>query len=149
MDRKTFQPKKAEVTRDWFVVDAEGKTLGRIASVIAHTLRGKHKPTYANHVDVGDFVIVVNADKVVLTGNKETQKFYYRHSQYPGGLKQISVKDQRVKHPDRIIRNAVRGMLPKSTLGEAQFKKLKVYAGPEHPHQAQGPTPYEITQVAQ
>lgn len=139
MDRKTFQPKKAEITRDWFVVDAEGKTLGRIASVIAHTLRGKHKPTYANHVDVGDFVIVVNADKVVLTGNKETQKFYYRHSQYPGGLKQISVKDQRQKHPDRIIRSAVRGMLPKSTLGEAQFNKLKVYAGPEHPHAAQQP----------
>jgi large subunit ribosomal protein L13 len=139
MDRKTFQPKKAEVTRDWFVVDAEGKTLGRIASVIAHTLRGKHKPTYANHVDVGDFVIVVNADKVVLTGNKETQKFYYRHSQYPGGLKQISVKDQRQKHPDRIIRAAVRGMLPKTTLGEAQFNKLKVYAGPEHPHASQQP----------
>jgi large subunit ribosomal protein L13 len=139
MDRKTFQPKKAEVTRDWFVVDAEGKTLGRIASVIAHMLRGKHKPTYANHVDVGDFVIVVNADKVVLTGNKETQKFYYRHSQYPGGLKQISVKDQRQKHPDRIIRAAVRGMLPKTTLGEAQFNKLKVYAGPEHPHASQQP----------
>jgi large subunit ribosomal protein L13 len=107
--------------------------------VIAHTLRGKHKPTYANHVDVGDFVIVVNADKVVLTGNKETQKFYYRHSQYPGGLKQISVKDQRQKHPDRIIRAAVRGMLPKTTLGEAQFNKLKVYAGPEHPHASQQP----------
>ena len=139
MDRKTFQPKKAEVSRDWFIVDAEGKTLGRIASVIAHTLRGKHKPSYANHVDVGDFVIVVNADKVVLTGNKETQKFYYRHSQYPGGLKQISVKDQRQKHPDRIIRAAVRGMLPKTTLGEAQFNKLKVYAGSEHPHAAQQP----------
>ncbi len=141
MDRKTFQPKKAEVTRDWFVVDAEGKTLGRIASVIAHTLRGKHKPTYANHVDVGDFVIVVNADKVVLTGNKETQKFYYRHSQYPGGLKQISVKDQRQKHPDRIIRAAVRGMLPKTKLGDQMYRKLKVYAGDKHPHTAQKPSP--------
>jgi large subunit ribosomal protein L13 len=139
MDRKTFQPKKAEVSRDWFVVDAEGKTLGRIASVIAHTLRGKHKPTYANHVDVGDFVIVVNADKVVLTGNKETQKFYHRHSQYPGGLRSTSVKEQREKHPDRIIRNAVRGMLPKNVLGESQFKKLKVYVGPEHPHASQQP----------
>lgn len=139
MDRKTFQPKPAEVERDWFVIDAEGKTLGRIASVIAHTLRGKHKPTYANHVDVGDFVIVVNAEKIVLTGNKETQKTYHRHSQYPGGLRTITVKEQREKHPDRIIRNAVRGMLPKNVLGEAQFKKLKVYAGPEHPHTSQKP----------
>jgi large subunit ribosomal protein L13 len=139
MDRKTFQPKKADVSRDWFVVDAEGKTLGRIASVIAHTLRGKHKPTYANHVDVGDFVVVVNAEKIVLTGNKETQKFYYRHSQYPGGLRSTSVKEQREKHPDRIIRNAVRGMLPKNVLGEQQFKKLKVYVGPEHPHASQQP----------
>jgi large subunit ribosomal protein L13 len=139
MDRKTFQPKPAEVEREWFVVDAEGKTLGRIASVIAHTLRGKHKPTYANHVDVGDFVIVVNAEKIVLTGNKETQKFYHRHSQYPSGLRSISVKEQRERHPDRIIRNAVRGMLPKNVLGEAQFKKLKVYAGAEHPHTSQKP----------
>lgn len=139
MDRKTFQPKPAEVERDWFVIDAEGKTLGRIASVIAHTLRGKHKPTYANHVDVGDFVIVVNAEKIVLTGNKETQKFYHRHSQYPGGLTSISVKDQRERHPDRIIRNAVRGMLPKNVLGESQFKKLKVYAGADHPHASQKP----------
>jgi large subunit ribosomal protein L13 len=139
MDRKTFQPKPAEVEREWFVVDAEGKTLGRIASVIAHTLRGKHKPTYANHVDVGDFVIVVNAEKIVLTGKKETQKFYHRHSQYPSGLTSISVKDQRERHPDRIIRNAVRGMLPKNVLGEAQFKKLKVYAGSEHPHTSQKP----------
>ena len=139
MDRKTFQPKPAEVEREWFVIDAEGKTLGRIASVIAHTLRGKHKPTYANHVDVGDFVIVVNAEKVVLTGKKETQKFYHRHSQYPSGLTSISVKDQRERHPDRIIRNAVRGMLPKNVLGEAQFKKLKVYAGTEHPHTSQKP----------
>lgn len=139
MDRKTFQPKPAEVEREWFVVDAEGKTLGRIASVIAHTLRGKHKPTYANHVDVGDFVVVVNAEKIVLTGNKEEQKVYHRHSQYPGGLRTVSVKEQRQLHPDRIILNAVRGMLPKNVLGEAQFKKLKVYAGPEHPHTSQKP----------
>jgi large subunit ribosomal protein L13 len=141
VDRKTYQPKNAEVApnRDWFVVDAEGKTLGRLATVIAHTLRGKHKPIYANHVDTGDFVIVVNADKVVLTGNKETQKIYYRHSQYPGGLKAISVKDQRKQHPDRIIKAAVRGMLPKNVLGEQQFKKLKVYAGGEHPHSGQQP----------
>jgi len=141
VDRKTYQPKKAEVApeRDWFIVDAEGKTLGRLATVIAHTLRGKHKPIYANHVDTGDFVIVVNADKVVLTGKKETQKFYYHHSQYPGGLKSISVKDQRKTHPDRIIKAAVRGMLPKNVLGEAQFKKLKVYAGGQHPHEAQQP----------
>ena len=139
MDRKTFQPKPAEVEREWFVIDAEGKTLGRIASVIAHTLRGKHKPTYANHVDVGDFVIVVNAEKVVLTGNKETQKIYHWHSQYPSGLRSITVKDQRERHPDRIILSAVRGMLPKNVLGEAQFKKLKVYAGPEHPHASQKP----------
>ena len=139
MDRKTFQPKPAEVEREWFVVDAEGKTLGRIASVIAHTLRGKHKPTYANHVDVGDFVIVVNAEKIVLTGKKETQKFYHRHSQYPSGLTSISVKDQRERHPDRIARHAERGMLPKNVLGEAQFKKLKVYAGSEHPHTSQKP----------
>jgi large subunit ribosomal protein L13 len=141
VDRKTFQPKPAEASqqRDWFVIDAEGKTLGRIATVIAHTLRGKHKPIYANHVDTGDFVIVVNADKIVLTGKKETQKIYYSHSQYPGGLKAVSVKDQRKNHPDRIIKAAVRGMLPKNVLGEAQFKKLKVYAGSQHPHEAQQP----------
>lgn len=141
VDRKTYQPKKAEVAneRDWFVIDAEGKTLGRIASVIAHTLRGKHKPIYANHVDVGDFVIVVNAEKIVLTGKKEVQKFYYHHSQYPGGLRATSVKEQRLNHPDRIIKAAVRGMLPKNVLGEQQFKKLKVYAGGQHPHEAQQP----------
>jgi large subunit ribosomal protein L13 len=141
VDRKTYQPKQAEVApnRDWFVVDAEGKTLGRLATVVAHTLRGKHKPIYANHVDTGDFVIVVNADKIVLTGKKETQKFYYHHSQYPGGLRATSVKEQRQNHPDRIIKAAVRGMLPKNVLGEQQFKKLKVYAGGQHPHEAQQP----------
>ena len=139
MDRKTYSPKKSEVTRDWFVVDAEGKTLGRLATVIAATLRGKNKPIYANHVDTGDFVIVVNADKIAVTGKKETQKNYYRHSQYPGGLTTIALKDMRQTHPDRIIKAAVRGMLPKNVLGEEQFKKLKVYAGAEHPHTAQKP----------
>ena len=141
MDRKTFQPKKAEVSRDWFVVDAEGKTLGRIASVIAHTLRGKHKPSYANHVDVGDFVIVVNAEKIVLTGNKETQKFYYRHSQYPGGLRSETLEHLLARDPERGIKLAVRRMLPKGPLGRAQLKKLRVHAGPTHTHQAQQPKP--------
>ena len=139
MDRKTYSPKKSEVTRAWFVVDAEGKTLGRLATVIAATLRGKNKPIFANHVDTGDFVIVVNADKIAVTGKKETQKNYYRHSQYPGGLTTIALKDMRQTHPDRIIKAAVRGMLPKNVLGEEQFKKLKVYAGAEHPHTAQKP----------
>jgi large subunit ribosomal protein L13 len=139
MDRKTYSPKKSEVTRDWFVVDAEGKTLGRLATVIAATLRGKNKPIFANHVDTGDFVIVVNADKVAVTGKKETQKNYYRHSQYPGGLTTIALKDMRQTHPDRIIKAAVRGMLPKNVLGEEQFKKLKVYTGADHPHTAQRP----------
>ena len=139
MDRKTYSPKKSEVTRAWFVVDAEGKTLGRLATVIAATLRGKNKPIYANHVDTGDFVIVVNADKIAVTGKKETQKNYYRHSQYPGGLTTIALKDMRLTHPDRIIKAAVRGMLPKNVLGEEQFKKLKVYTGADHPHTAQKP----------
>jgi large subunit ribosomal protein L13 len=139
MDRKTYSPKKSEVTRDWFIVDAEGKTLGRLATVVAATLRGKNKPIFANHVDTGDFVIVVNADKVAVTGKKETQKNYYRHSQYPGGLTTIALKDMRQTHPDRIIKAAVRGMLPKNVLGEEQFKKLKVYTGTDHPHTAQKP----------
>jgi large subunit ribosomal protein L13 len=139
MDRKTYSPKKSEVTRAWFVVDAEGKTLGRLATVIAATLRGKNKPIFANHVDTGDFVVVVNADKIAVTGKKETQKNYYRHSQYPGGLTTIALKDMRLTHPDRIIKAAVRGMLPKNVLGEEQFKKLKVYTGADHPHTAQKP----------
>lgn len=139
MERRTFSPKSADIRRDWHVVDAEGKTLGRLASVIAATLRGKTKPTYAAHVDMGDFVVVVNAAKIQVTGNKETDKLYHRHSNYPGGLKSTSLKDMRAKHPERILEAAVRGMLPKTTLGENQFKKLKVYAGPEHPHAAQQP----------
>jgi large subunit ribosomal protein L13 len=139
MERRTFSPKSADISRDWHVVDAEGKTLGRLASVIAATLRGKTKPSYAAHVDMGDFVIVVNADKIKVTGNKETDKVYHRHSGYPGGLRSVALKDMRQRHPERIIEAAVRGMLPKTTLGENQFKKLKVYAGPNHPHAAQQP----------
>ena len=139
MERRTYTPKRAEISREWFVVDAEGKTLGRLATVIASVLRGKTKPIFAPHMDVGDFVIVVNADKVAVTGKKETDKFYYRHSNYPGGFRAVSVRDMRSKHPERILEAAVRGMLPRNVLGAEQFKKLKVYAGSEHPHAAQQP----------
>ena len=141
MERRTYTPKRDEAVagRKWFVVDAEGKTLGRLASVIAQTLRGKTKANFAPHMDVGDFVVVVNADKVVLTGKKETQKFYYRHSNYPGGLRQVSVRQMRLTHPERIIEAAVRGLLPRNVLGEQQLRKLKVYAGPTHPHACQHP----------
>lgn len=146
MERRTYSPKQHEthLGRQWFVVDAEGATLGRLASVVAQSLRGKTKPGYAAHMDVGDFVIVINADKVVLTGKKETQKFYYRHSNYPGGLKQTSVAQMRRTHPERIIEAAVRGMLPGTLLGEQQLKKLKIYAGARHPHASQQPKPLEI-----
>ncbi|MEJ7762841.1 MAG: 50S ribosomal protein L13 [Thermomicrobiales bacterium] len=139
MERKTYSPKKSEIERSWFVVDAEGKTLGRLASVVAQVLRGKDKPQWAPHVDVGDFVIVVNADKVLVTGKKETDRFYYRHSGYPGGLRAQSTREVRESHPERLIEAAVRGMLPRNVLGAEQLKKLKVYAGPRHPHVAQGP----------
>jgi large subunit ribosomal protein L13 len=141
---KTYVTKPSEVEREWFVVDAEGKTLGRLASKIARVLRGKHKPTYSPSVDMGDYVIVVNAEKVRVTGRKLDQKIYYRHSGYPNGLKQISLRDQLEKHPSRVIEHAVRGMLPKNALGRRLFKKLKVYAGPDHPHQAQQPKPLEM-----
>jgi large subunit ribosomal protein L13 len=144
VDRRTFSPKAGDIQRDWFIVDADGLTLGRLASVIASTLRGKNKPTYAPHMDMGDFVIVINADKIKVTGNKETEKFYYRHSQYPGGLKATMLRDVRAKHPDRIIKSAVRGMLPRTTLGERQLSKLKVYAGADHPHAAQQPKPLPL-----
>jgi len=136
---KSFMARPLEVERKWYVVDAEGKTLGRLSSTVAAMLRGKNKPGYAPHVDTGDFVVVINAEKVVVTGNKETQKFYYRHSGYPGGLSAVSLKQMRQRHPERIIEAAVRGMLPKNVLGEQQLKKLKVYAGPKHPHAAQNP----------
>jgi large subunit ribosomal protein L13 len=139
VERRTWSPKPVDIRRDWFIVDAEGKTLGRLASVIAATLRGKTKPTYAPHMDMGDFVIVVNADKIQVTGKKETQKHYYRHSNYPGGFRAVSLRTVRQTHPERIIESAVRGMLPRNVLGEQQLKKLKVYAGPNHPHQAQQP----------
>lgn len=141
MERRTWSPKLADLSsgKRWYVVDAEGQTLGRIASVIAATLRGKTKPTFTPHADMGDFVIVVNAEKVVLTGKKETQKLYSRHSGYPGGLRRRSVREVRAAHPERIIQSAVRGMLPGNVLGESQLRKLKVYAGPSHPHATQQP----------
>jgi large subunit ribosomal protein L13 len=139
VERRTWSPKPADISREWWVVDAEGKTLGRIATIIAATLRGKTKPTYSPHMDMGDFVIVVNAEKIQVTGAKETAKHYYHHSNYPGGFKAIRLRDMRASHPERILESAVRGMLPKTTLGDQQFKKLKIYTGPEHPHEAQKP----------
>lgn len=141
---KTYVTKPDEVQREWFVVDASGKTLGRLATEVARILRGKHKPIYSPMIDVGDYVIVVNAEKVRVTGRKLTQKFYYRHSGYPGGFKQISLGDMLARHPTRVIEYAVWGMLPKNALGRRMFKKLKVYAGPDHPHQAQNPKPLEL-----
>lgn len=141
---KTFSAKPHEVKRDWYVVDADGKVLGRLASEIARRLRGKHKPEYTPHVDTGDYIIVINAEKVKVTGRKEQQKIYYRHSGYPGGLKSITLAKQRAEHPERIIESAVRGMLPKNPLGRAMFRKLKVYAGPQHNHQAQQPKALEL-----
>ncbi len=136
---RTYTPKPGDIERKWYVVDAQGKTLGRLASEIAKVLRGKHKPIFSPHMDTGDYVIVINAEKIHVTGRKLTQKFYYRHSGYPGGLKAISLRDLLQKHPERAVKFAVRGMLPKNRLGRKMIKKLKVYAGPEHPHQAQKP----------
>jgi len=137
------------VTRAWHVIDAEDVVLGRLATEVATLLRGKHKPTYAPHVDTGDFVIIVNAEKVALTGNKREQKFAYRHSGYPGGLRKRSFGELLDTRPERLLEKVVKGMLPKNKLGRAQAKKLKVYAGPEHPHGAQQPQPFEITKIAQ
>ncbi|CAN5523133.1 MAG: 50S ribosomal protein L13 [Chloroflexia bacterium] len=144
MSVRTFMPKVSEIERQWFVVDAEGQTLGRIATKIATLVRGKHKPTYTPHLDVGDYVIVINAEKVRLTGRKEEQKNYYRHSNYPGGLTTTSFRSMIEKHPERVIEFAVKGMLPGSTLAKQQLLKLKVYAGPNHPHAAQQPTTLEL-----
>ncbi len=141
---KTYVTKPADVERAWFVVDAEGQTLGRLASSVATVLRGKHKPIYSPSVDCGDFVIVVNADKIAVTGRRLEQKRYYRHSLYIGGLKEVTLRDQLQQHPERVIESAVRGMLPKNALGRKMFKKLKVYAGGEHPHAAQMPQPMEL-----
>ena len=136
---KTVSTKPADVTSDWFVVDAEGKTLGRMATEIARRLRGKHKPEYTPHVDTGDYIIVVNAEKVRVTGNKAKDKMYYRHTGYPGGLRSMSFEKMVDHAPERTVEFAVKGMLPKGPLGRAMYAKLKVYAGTEHPHQAQQP----------
>lgn len=146
---RTFTPKTGQVQRDWLVIDATDVVLGRLASHAAALLRGKHKATFANHVDVGDFVVIINADKVALTGQKLQKKMAYRHSGYPGGLKAVSYAELLEKNPVRAVEKAVRGMLPKNTLGRQQLAKLKVYAGAEHPHAAQQPTPYTLDQVAQ
>ncbi len=146
---RTFSPKDSDITRQWHVIDASGVVLGRVASQAAVLLRGKHKPIFAPHVDTGDFVIIINADKVALSGNKLEQKQAYRHSGYPGGLRSVSYGELMEKHPDRAVEKAVRGMLPKNSLGRKTLRKLKVYAGPDHPHQAQQPVPFEITQVSQ
>jgi large subunit ribosomal protein L13 len=146
---RTFSPKPADVQRDWIVIDAADVVLGRLASQTAALLRGKHKATFAPHMDMGDFVIIVNAEKVALTGAKLEKKMAYRHSGYPGGLTATSYTELLEKHPTRAVEKAVRGMLPKNSLGRAQIKKLKVYAGAEHPHAAQQPKPYVFDQVAQ
>ena len=146
---KTYVANAQDRERNWLLVDAEGQTLGRLATEIADTLRGKGKPQYTPHVDTGDFVIVVNAAKVALSGSKLEQKHAYRHSGYPGGLRAVSYASLMESHPERAVEKAVRGMLPKNTLGRKTLRKLKVYAGPDHPHEAQQPKPYEITQIEQ
>jgi large subunit ribosomal protein L13 len=142
---KTWNAKPADVERRWYVVDAEGQTLGRLATRIADVLRGKRKPGYTPHVDTGDFVVVVNAEKIVVTGQKLQQKRYYRHSGYPGGLRSRTLAEQLERRPTEVIRKAVKGMLPRNSLGRAQIRKLKIYAGPEHPHEAQSPEPLPAT----
>ena len=146
---RTFSPKASEIQRDWVVIDATDVVLGRLASHTAAILRGKNKPTFAPHVDTGDFVIIINADKVALTGQKALQKKAYRHSGYPGGLKATSYSELLEKNPVRAVEKAVRGMLPKNTIGRAQLRKLKVYTGDAHPHAAQQPKTYTFDQVAQ
>ncbi|PWD50442.1 50S ribosomal protein L13 [Serinibacter arcticus] len=146
---RTFTPKPSDVDRTWYVVDASDVVLGRLASHVANLLRGKHKATYAAHVDSGDFVIVVNADKVALTGSKAAKKMAYHHSGYPGGLRATSYTELLATKPERAIEKAVAGMIPKTSLGRAQLRKLKVYRGTEHPHAAQQPQAFELTQVAQ
>lgn len=141
---KTYTPKAGDIERVWWVVDAEGETLGRLASKIAPILRGKHKPSFTPNLDVGDFVIVINCDKIVVTGNKLEEKMYYRHSGYPGGLTEITLSDNLRRFPDRPLKEAVKGMLPKNALGRQMLSKLKIYAGSEHPHAAQKPTVLEL-----
>jgi large subunit ribosomal protein L13 len=146
---RTYSPKPGEVTRQWHVIDATDIVLGRLASQAAILLRGKHKPQFAQHVDTGDFVVVVNAGKVALTGTKRDTKLVHHHSGYPGGLTSRTIGDELQRRPERVVERAVKGMLPKNSLGRSMAGKLKVYAGPDHPHQAQKPVPYQISQVAQ
>jgi large subunit ribosomal protein L13 len=141
---RTYVAKPGEIEKKWYVVDASGKTLGKVASAVADALRGKRKPIYTPNVDTGDFVVVINAEKIVVTGDKATQKMYYRHSGYPGGIKAESFADLQSRRPTEIVRRAVRGMMPRNRLGRAQLRKLKVYAGADHPHEAQRPEPLEI-----
>ena len=141
---RTYSPKAGEVTRAWHVIDAQDVVLGRLATQVATLLRGKHKPTYAPHVDTGDFVVIVNAEKVALTGNKRDQAFVYRHSGYPGGLRKRSFGEMLDKQPERLLEKTIKGMLPHNRLGRAMASKLKVYAGPNHPHEAQRPQPFEM-----
>jgi large subunit ribosomal protein L13 len=142
---KTYQAKATDrPDREWYVVDADGKTLGRLATQIADALRGKRKPEYTPHCDTGDFVVVINAEKIAVTGKKLEQKIYYKHSGYPGGLRERTLKEQLNRQPTEVLRKAVKGMLPRNRLGRAQLTKLKIYAGPEHPHDAQAPTPLEV-----
>jgi large subunit ribosomal protein L13 len=141
---KTFSAKAHEVRRDWFIVDATGKVLGRVAAEIAHRLRGKHKPEFTPHVDTGDYIVVVNAEKLRVTGNKAKDKLYHRHTTYPGGIYTTNFEKLQAKHPERVLQKAVKGMLPKGPLGYAMLKKMKVYAGTDHPHTAQQPKPLEI-----
>jgi large subunit ribosomal protein L13 len=142
--QKTWNAKPGEVAREWYVVDADGQTLGRLATQIADTLRGKRKPQYTPHVDTGDFVVVVNAEKIAVTGDKLDSKIYYRHSGYPGGLRQRTLREQLARRPEEVIRKAVKGMLPRNKLARAQLTKLKIYAGPDHPHEAQAPKPLPL-----
>jgi large subunit ribosomal protein L13 len=146
---RTYTPKPGEVTRTWHIIDATDVVLGRLASQTAILLRGKHKPTFAPHVDAGDFVVIINADKVALTGSKLVQKKAYRHSGFPGGLRATSYQELLAKSPEKAVEKAVRGMLPKNSIARQQLSKLKVYGGDTHPHQAQKPVPFEISQVAQ
>ncbi len=145
----TFTPKPADITRVWHVIDATDVVLGRLASQAATLLRGKHKPYFAQHIDTGDFVVIINADKVALTGKKADQSMQHHHSGFPGGLKSTSFGQVRATRPERLVEQAIKGMLPHNSLGRQTASKLKVYGGPMHPHQAQNPVPYEITQVAQ
>jgi large subunit ribosomal protein L13 len=146
---RTFSPKAGDIQRQWHVIDASDVVLGRLASQVAVLLRGKHKPIFAPHIDTGDFVVVVNADKVALTGSKLQDKRAYRHSGYPGGIHSVAYSELLAKHPERAVEKAVKGMLPKNSLGRNMLRKLKVYAGPDHPHQAQQPVPFTIKQIAQ